>query len=124
MTDLIKRLEESLTLAEAHAGLANAAVTRINRELAEARALAALEQGHPWAGKRVRRQEVRRATYEPFRLARAPDKLVTVRGTVTLCQSDKGVLYRGHWPQAGEWFVVSATGMTAYKLGEGWELDQ
>lgn len=121
---LIEQLEESLSLAETERDLAVANVARVKLELAHARAAQAAHDGHVWAGKAVKRTYLQRGTGGYGFQARTPDRNVTVRGTVTLCTDERGNRYRGHWPQAGEWFVKSASGLTAYKLGEGWELDE
>ena len=59
-----------------------------------------------------------------------PDRARTERGTVTLYADDKqGFHLRNHAPIPGEWFVLSASGNTAYSLTDIdnnvlWELDE
>lgn len=122
---LIEQLEAAIDLAEQLAKERAADVTRLKLELAHARAAQAAHDGHVWAGKQVRRTERQRGSFKGLGFsARNPDRIVTLRGTVTLALSDANYCYRGHYPKAGEWFVKSKSGQTAYALGEGWELDE
>jgi hypothetical protein len=80
-------------------------------------------EGHPLAHKNVARKAVRRGSYDiGFRGTKNPDRTVTERGVVTLAGLGR-VAFRGHHPQPGEWFVLTASGNTAYKLSEEWELE-
>jgi hypothetical protein len=110
--------------------LTAASVARKNAEAAERTAKAEYEaacvnygklEGHPLAYKNVKRSTVRKGSYDiGFRGGRNPDRTVTERGVVTLAGAGR-VSYRGHHPKPGEWFVLSASGHTAYALSDEWE---
>lgn len=66
-------------------------------------------------GDAVQRSTVKRGGYDiGFRGTKNPDRTVTERGVVTLCE---GLMnYHNHYPKPGEWFVLSKSGQTAYPL--------
>ncbi|QJD54420.1 hypothetical protein P9A28_gp34 [Sphingomonas phage Eidolon] len=67
-----------------------------------------------WKGDKVKRNKVKRGSWNGYGRGVNPDKTVTERGVVTLCEGH--TYYRNHWPKPGEWFVLSASGQTAYSL--------
>lgn len=66
-------------------------------------------------GDKVKRNSLRRGSYG-FGLygKKTDDKYVTERGIVTLCEGRMN--YRNHNPEPGEWFVLSSSGQTAYRM--------
>lgn len=91
-----------------------------------ARVAYSIANPHLYAGKAVRQTVTQRGAYaSAWDMERNPDRTVTIRGTVTLCDDPKGGgRYRNHQLPAGGWFVSSASGITAYPLNDQWELDQ
>lgn len=82
------------------------------------------ENAHKWAGLAVRRKHEQWTTSGYGLRATSAKRQITQRGVVTLCDDESGGRYRNHWPKPGEWFVLSASGTTAYRLGDEWELDE
>lgn len=94
---------------------------RLEREAKAAYDAACIEYGRAmppkgfWSGDKVKRETVKRGGYDiGFRGKKNPDRTVTERGIVTLCEGITS--YRNHCPKPGEWFVLSASGQTAYSL--------
>ena len=66
-------------------------------------------------GDRVKRNSLRRGSYGfGMYSKKTDDKYVTERGVVTLCEGRMN--YRNHNPEPGEWFVLSSSGQTAYRM--------
>lgn len=111
------------------------AVAIRQNEAAKAYADACVEYGRAippegfWKGDKVKRGVIRRGSYQGYGRKSSPDKKVFERGVVTLCEDSFGGRYRNHWPKPGEWFVLSASGQTAYSLFDRdgvtlWEKDK
>lgn len=67
------------------------------------------------AGDKVKRNSLRRGSYGfGMYSKKTEDKYVKERGIVTLCEGTMN--YRNHMPKPGEWFVLSASGQTAYSM--------
>lgn len=92
----------------------------------EARAAVGRENVHPLAGKAVKSVSVQTGRYRNvWDKTVQPDKIVTQRGIVTLCESDKQARrLRVYRPMVGEYYVASKSGYTAYKLSDAWQLDE
>lgn len=93
-------------------------------EYSAARVAYSTAKGHPLAGKPVRRIVITRraviaAPGQPNRIEHRSAQT----GYVTMCGAAGGNHLRNYQPVPGEWFVLSRSGITAYKLdGDDWEI--
>lgn len=99
----------------------DAEISLFERELREALAAEGAARGHPWLGKKVKREKTNWGSRPP----------IIQRGVVKIADiNTRG--YRSYQPKPGEAFVSSLSGHTGYRLERAswdrgvtaWELDQ
>ncbi len=112
----LERAEAEITACRAAREAIDARYSAATREQRDAAKALNLLVPHPLAGQKVKKTVPHQA------YLRHTSAQKTIRGTVKM----RGGGYRSfknHHPREGQWYVESASGLTAYALDGGWELD-